>query len=122
PWPLGAGGYVDADLDRAAAEHGLRLATRAVDARGDEVRFADGSIAQARTVIWATGFRADHTWIDAPKENGQIRIGRHGRTAVEGLHFVRGRFRSAISRHARDGAGADGGGGGARGRRRRCNS
>jgi len=102
PWPLRAGGYLDADLDRAAAEHGLRLATRAVDARGDEVRFADGSTAQARTVIWATGFRADHTWIDAPKENGQIRIGRHGRTAVEGLHFVRGRFLFAISRHARD--------------------
>ena len=102
PWPLRAGGYLDADLDRAAAEHGLRLATRAVDAGGDEVRFADGSTAQARTVIWATGFRADHDWIDAPKEKGLIPIGGHGRTPVAGLHFVRGRFLFAISRHARD--------------------
>ena len=102
PWPLRAGGYLEADLDRAAAEHGLRLAPRAVDARGDEVRFADGTTASARTVIWATGYRADHSWIDAPKENGLIPIGRHGRTPVAGLHFVRGRFLFAISRHARD--------------------
>jgi len=102
PWPLRAGGYLEADLDRAAAEHGLRLAPRAVDAGGSEVRFADGSVALARTVIWATGYRADHTWIDAPKENGVIPIGRHGRTPVERLRFVRGRFLFAISRHARD--------------------
>ncbi|HKY52116.1 MAG TPA: NAD(P)/FAD-dependent oxidoreductase [Candidatus Limnocylindria bacterium] len=103
PWPLRAGGYLEADLDRAAATHGLHLARRAVAASGDTVRFADGaSVSGLRTVIWATGYRADHSWIDAPKENGVIRIGRHGRTAVERLHFVRGRFLFAISRHARD--------------------
>ena len=102
PWPLRAGGYLEADLDRAAAAHGLRLAARAVDAAGDTVRFADGDVAAARTVIWATGYRADHSWIDGPKENGVIAIGRHGRGAVAGLHFVRGRFLFAISRHARD--------------------
>ncbi|HEV8656471.1 MAG TPA: NAD(P)/FAD-dependent oxidoreductase [Candidatus Limnocylindria bacterium] len=102
PWPLRAGGYLEADLDRAAAEHGLRLAPRAVDAAGDAVRFADGSAVHARTVIWATGYRADHAWIDAPKEDGVIPIGRHGRTPVPDLHFVRGRFLFAISRHARD--------------------
>jgi putative flavoprotein involved in K+ transport len=102
PWPLRAGGYLEADLDRAAAEHGLGIAPRAVDAAGDAVRFADGSAVQARTVIWATGYRADHAWIDAPKEDGVIPIGRHGRTPVPDLHFVRGRFLFAISRHARD--------------------
>jgi putative flavoprotein involved in K+ transport len=102
PWPLRAGGYLEADLTRAVADYGLRLAPSAVDAVGDAVRFADGSSAQARTVIWATGFRADHSWIDAPKENGVIAIGRHGGTPVGRLHFVRGRFLFAISRHARD--------------------
>lgn len=102
PWPLRAGGYLEADLDRAAAEHGLRLAGRAADANGDRVRFADATDAAARTVIWATGYRADHSWIDAPKEDGVIAIGRHGRTPLAGLHFVRGRFLFAISRHARD--------------------
>src|SRR5512132_302755 len=102
PWPLRSGGYLEADLDRAAATHGLRLAPRAVDAAGDAVRFADGSSARARTVIWGTGYRADHSWIEAPKTDALIAIGRHGRTPVPGLHFVRGRFLYAISRHARD--------------------
>jgi putative flavoprotein involved in K+ transport len=102
PWPLRAGGYLEADLDRAAIAHGLRLAPRAVDAVGDRLRLLDGSDVSARTVIWATGYRADHSWIDAPKENGLIRVGRHGRAPVAGLHFVRGRFLFAISRHARD--------------------
>ena len=102
PWPLRAGGYLEADLDRAAAVDGLRLAPRAVDAVGDAVRFADGSTAPARTVIWATGYRIDHDWIDAPQTDGVIAIGRHGRTPLRGLHCVRGRFLFAISRHARD--------------------
>jgi putative flavoprotein involved in K+ transport len=117
PWPLRAGGYLEADLDRAAAEHGLRLAPRAVDARGDEVRFADGSAAPARTVIWATGFIAGGERLliaggEPPATplviaGGEppatpLVIGRHGRTPVPGLHFVRGRFLFAISRHARD--------------------
>jgi len=55
-----------------------------------------------RTVIWATGYRADHSWIEAPKEDGIIAIGQHGRAPVPGIHFVRGRFLFAISRHARD--------------------
>ena len=102
PWPLRAGGYLEADLDRAAATDGLRLAPRAVAAEGSAIDLADGSAAPARTVIWATGYRADHSWIDAPKEDGVIAIGRHGRTPIPGLHFVRGRFLFAISRHARD--------------------
>jgi putative flavoprotein involved in K+ transport len=92
PWPLRAGGYLEADLDRAATVHGLRLATRAVDAAGDTVSFADGrSVSGLRSVIWATGYRPDHSWIDAPKERNVIAIGPHGRTSLRGLHFVRAR-------------------------------
>ena len=115
PWPLRAGGYLEADLDRAAAEHGLRLAPRAIDAAGDVIRLADGSSARARTVIWATGYRADDSFIAGGEPpatpvliaGGEppatpLLIGRHGRTPLRGLHFVRGRFLFAISRHARD--------------------
>jgi putative flavoprotein involved in K+ transport len=105
PWPLRAGGYLEADLDRAAADHGLRLAARAVDAAGVEVRFAGGSTASARTVIWATGYRAATPLLIAggePPATPLTQIGRHGRAPVRGLHFVRGRFLFAVSRHARD--------------------
>jgi putative flavoprotein involved in K+ transport len=102
PWPLRAGGYLGADLDAAAITHGLRLAPRVLDAAANRVRFVDRSDVPARTVIWATGYRADHGWIEAPKEDDVILIGQHGRTPVPGLRFVRGRFLFAISRHARD--------------------
>ena len=102
PWPLRAGGYLEADLDAATITHGLRLAPRVVDAAANRVRLADRSDVPVRTVIWATGYRADHGWIEAPKEDDVILIGRHGRTPVTGLHFVRGRFLFAISRHAHD--------------------
>ena len=102
PWPLRAGGYLGPDLDAAAITYGLRLAPRVVDAGANRVRFVDRSDVPVRTVIWATGYRADHSWIEAPKEQGVILVGRHGRTPVPGLHFVRGRFLFAISRHARD--------------------
>ena len=117
PWPLRAGGYLEADLDRAAATYGLRLAPRALDAAGDTLRFAGGGTAVARTVIWATGYRADHSWIlreppatplvpiiagGEPPATPLVQIRRHGRTSVPGLYFVRGRFLFAVARHARD--------------------
>ncbi len=102
PWPIRPGGFLEADLDRAAREHGLRLVPRAIGASGDAIRFADCSKARARTVIWCTGFRADHSWIAAQKQDDLISIGAHGRTPVPGLHFVRGRFLFMLSRHAKD--------------------
>jgi putative flavoprotein involved in K+ transport len=108
PWPLRAGGYLGADLDEAAVTQGLRLAPRVVDAAANRLRFVDGSDVQARTVIWATGFTAGGEPPATPlvlvegKATSPLPIGRHGRTPVPGLHFVRGRFLFAISRHARD--------------------
>ena len=88
PWPLRAGGYLEADLDRAAVEYGLRLTRRAVAAEGFSIGFADGTSAEARTVIWATGYRRD----DSLSAKG----------AQPRPHVVGGRFLFAIRRHARD--------------------
>ncbi len=36
-----------------------------VGAEGCIARFSDGSTTEAATVVWATGFRTDHSFIDA---------------------------------------------------------
>jgi putative flavoprotein involved in K+ transport len=69
--------------------HGVRIQGRAVGAAGSTVSFADGEALDVRTVIWATGFRVDHSWIDAPifDENGCV-VHRRGVTESPGLYFL----------------------------------
>jgi putative flavoprotein involved in K+ transport len=72
-----------------ARRHGLRLHGRAVDAAGSAVGFADGSRLEVGSVIWATGFRSDHAWIDVPVFDGEGRlVHRRGVTDSPGLYFV----------------------------------
>ncbi|MDQ2952721.1 MAG: NAD(P)/FAD-dependent oxidoreductase [Chloroflexota bacterium] len=91
PWPLKppGGAWIEVDLDRLAKDTGLRRVPRAVDAEGDRVVFADGSVMRPRTVIWATGFRSDDSWIDAPLVGGQLHAGRRARGPLPGLYIVR---------------------------------
>jgi putative flavoprotein involved in K+ transport len=69
--------------------HGVELRTRATDASGHTVHFADGSELEVGAVIWATGYRPDHSWIDAPifDPSGRVRH-RRGVTDVPGLYFL----------------------------------
>ncbi|MGN6871214.1 MAG: flavin-containing monooxygenase [Solirubrobacteraceae bacterium] len=69
--------------------HGVRLHPRAVEASGRTVRFCDGTDLDAGAVIWATGFRNDHTWIDAPifDERREV-VHRRGVTDFPGLYFL----------------------------------
>ena len=58
--------------------------------RGRTVTFADGSAADFDSVVWATGFRADHTWIDIPEVTDQRGRVRHQRgvTPSPGLYML----------------------------------
>ncbi len=69
--------------------HGVRLHRRAVAASGRTVRFSDGTELDLEAVIWATGFRNDHAFIDAPifDDHGRV-IHRHGLTDCPGLYFL----------------------------------
>ena len=51
--------------------------------------FDDGTTLDVATVIWATGFRIDHSWIHAPvfDESGRL-VHRRGVTASPGLYFL----------------------------------
>ena len=68
---------------------GVKLHPRATGATGSAVTFADGTSLAARTVIWATGFALDHSWIDLPvfDERGDV-VHERGVTASPGLYFL----------------------------------
>ena len=74
---------------RLRRRHGVELHGRAVAASGSSVQFADDSQLDVASVIWATGFRTDHSWIDAPVFDHAGRLEhRRGVTASPGLYFV----------------------------------
>lgn len=69
--------------------HGVRLHPRAVEGSGRTIRFSDDSRLDVGAVIWATGFRNDHSWIDAPVFDAHQRvIHRRGVTDSPGLYFL----------------------------------
>jgi len=73
-------------LERA----GVRFRRRLIDAEGRTVRFADHStLEDVGVVVWATGYRSDHSWIHIP---GVVRerqvLHRRGVTEVPGLYFL----------------------------------
>jgi putative flavoprotein involved in K+ transport len=74
---------------RIRRRHGVRLHGRAVDAGGRTVEFSDGSRLDVGAVIWATGFRIDHSWVDVPvfDDAGRL-VHRRGVTESPGLYFL----------------------------------
>jgi putative flavoprotein involved in K+ transport len=53
------------------------------------VSFADGTQLDVRAVVWATGFRVDHSWIGLPIFDGDGRVvQRRGVTESPGLYFL----------------------------------
>ena len=61
---------------RLARRHSVTLRPRITGASGRRIGFSDGSAGSYDSVVWATGFRTDHTWI-----------------AVEGVHDQDGKLR-----------------------------
>jgi putative flavoprotein involved in K+ transport len=74
---------------RSARRQGIRMHARATAARGATVTFADGSGVAADGVVWATGFRLDHSFVEAPAfdDAGRLEHAR-GATNVPGLYFL----------------------------------
>jgi putative flavoprotein involved in K+ transport len=73
----------------ARRRYGVQLHKRAVGANGSTVSFSDGTRLDVSTVVWATGFRLDHSWIDVPvfDEDGRL-VHRRGVSASPGLYFL----------------------------------
>jgi putative flavoprotein involved in K+ transport len=69
--------------------HGVKLHGRATSAAGASMTFEDGAELEPTAVVWATGFRPDHAWIDAPvfDDTGHVAHTR-GVTKSPGLYFL----------------------------------
>ena len=74
---------------RELRRYGVDLKPRVVGATGRTISFADGSELDVDSVIWATGYRSDYSWIEAPvlAAEGRVRH-RRGVTEVPGLYFL----------------------------------
>jgi putative flavoprotein involved in K+ transport len=69
--------------------HGVHLHGRALGAAGRTVSFGGGEQLDVGPVIWATGFRLDHSWIDVPVFDQQGRVvHQRGVTESPGLYFL----------------------------------
>ena len=74
---------------RRLAKAGVVLRPGLVDADGRTVRFADGRSLDVAVVIWATGYRADYSWIRIPRVVHDGRVAhRRGVVDVPGLYFL----------------------------------
>jgi putative flavoprotein involved in K+ transport len=74
---------------RAARRQGVTMRPRATGAEGRSVTFADGSTLEVDAVVWATGYRLDHSFVELPvfEDDGRLRH-RRGVTDVPGLYFL----------------------------------
>jgi putative flavoprotein involved in K+ transport len=74
---------------RKLQKKGIRFRPRLTGAGARTAHFADGSTLDTAVVIWATGYRPDHSWIQIPgvARDGQIAHQR-GVTGVPGLYFL----------------------------------
>jgi len=69
--------------------YGVDIKSRVVGATGRTISFANGSDLDIDAVIWATGYRSDYSWIEAPVLSADGRVQhRRGVTDVPGLYFL----------------------------------
>jgi putative flavoprotein involved in K+ transport len=81
--------FVIGSSRRRLQAKGVRFQPRLTGTGARTAHFADGSTLDTGVVIWATGYRPDHSWIQIPgvARDGQIAHQR-GVTGVPGLYFL----------------------------------
>jgi putative flavoprotein involved in K+ transport len=74
---------------RAARRQGVHIRPRATGADGSTMSFDDGSDVAVRSVVWATGYRLDHAFVELPvfDAGGRV-VHERGVTSSRGLYFL----------------------------------
>jgi putative flavoprotein involved in K+ transport len=75
---------------RELKRNGVMVRDRASDVAGRSVTFADGASSEHDTVLWATGFTTDHSWIEISQVKDAQGCIQHvrGVTAMPGLYVL----------------------------------
>jgi hypothetical protein len=76
---------------REVRRHGVELKPRVTGASSRTATFADGSELEVDAVMWATGYRSDYSWIDAPIVDSSGRRAGRGARASASSHLARAR-------------------------------
>jgi putative flavoprotein involved in K+ transport len=88
-WMRRGEGTVIGHSRRSLRRHGISFRARLLHAHSRTAGFADGTSVEVDAVVWATGFRQDHTWVDVPDALAGGRLRHHdGLTPVEGLYVL----------------------------------
>ena len=74
---------------RAIRRRGVQLHARTTQTDGTTLTFDDGTTLEPRTVIWATGFGRDYSFVDVPVfDSAGAPVHRRGVTGSPGLFFL----------------------------------
>jgi putative flavoprotein involved in K+ transport len=81
---------VGPSLRRLSRRHGIELVGRTYSARGHTVRLQGQRDIEVDSIVWATGYRPDYTWIhvDGLFDDAGFPIHRRGVTNAAGLYFL----------------------------------
>ena len=87
---------------------GLHRVPRITDARSGLPALADGRLLEPATVIWATGYRPDYSWIDLPVlHTAGHPAHQRGITSQPGICFAGLPFQTSLASHLIGGVGTD---------------
>ena len=88
---------------------GVERVVRVTGARDGRPVLADGRVLDVANILWCTGFRSDHSWIDVPglAGDGEPVHERGIVTSAPGLYFVGLRFQYAAVSEVLPGVGRD---------------
>ena len=99
-------------LGRVTRQHlrhaNLQRVPKITGARQGLPALPDGRLLEPTTVIWATGYRPNYTWIDLPITDHRGQPTHHrGITRQPGIYFAGLPFQSSLASHLIGGVGAD---------------
>ena len=75
---------------RGLGKRGVKIRPRLDSARGHRAIFDGGDTSEVAAVLWATGYRLDHSWIDIPdlKDDRGVVVHVRGVTSSAGLYML----------------------------------